>query len=165
MLQRMSSDAASCLQRTWPLIVQLVIEIGCLVSLMRPLAKPEHQRVLRLVRLAEGLMRRWLVLSACARPLKDPGPMGERGGYTGVPAGLSQGLGLPLFRLAVMFIASCRNKWRLATRLLAGAARIHSLRKSLNSIISAPLKRRKWSSRWSMPKAKLSLMRVLIHWF
>ncbi|MEL7540894.1 MAG: hypothetical protein AAGJ51_08320 [Pseudomonadota bacterium] len=94
----MTPDARLCLQKTWPLIERLVIEINLLVSLITPLAQAEHLKVLRLVRLAEGLMRRWLVLSACARPLKAPAR--GAGPFTGVSPGAERGLGMPLFRLA-----------------------------------------------------------------
>jgi len=96
----MTPDARLCLQKTWPLIERLVAEIGVLVSLVKPLAQGEHLRVLRLVRLAESLMRRWLVLSACARPLQSPSPVRGTGAFTGVSPGAERGLGMPLFRLA-----------------------------------------------------------------
>ncbi|NQY98117.1 MAG: hypothetical protein HRT82_13260 [Henriciella sp.] len=60
----------------------------------------EHLRALRLVRLAEGLVRRWLVLSACANPLKEPRPERSGGGFPGIDMGTPSGLRLPLFRLA-----------------------------------------------------------------
>ncbi len=96
----MTPDARLCLQKTWPLIERLVIEIGLIVSLLKPLARAEHLEMLRLVRLAEGLMRRWLVLSACARPLPEPRPGRAGGGFSGIDMGMSSGLSLPLFRLA-----------------------------------------------------------------
>ena len=96
----MTPDAKLCLQKTWPLIVQLVMEIGLMVSLLKPLAKAEHLRMLRLVRLTESLMRRWLVLSACARPLPEPRPGRAGGGFSGIDMGMPSGLSLPLFRLA-----------------------------------------------------------------
>ena len=74
------------------------MEISLLVSLIKPLPPREHLRVLRLVRLAEGLMRRWLVLRACARPLRAPARV--TGQFTGVSAGAASGLSMPLFRLA-----------------------------------------------------------------
>ena len=96
----MTPDARLCLQKTWPLIERLVIEIGLIVSLLKPLARAEHLEMLRLVRLAEGLMRRWLVLSACARPLPEPRPGRAGGGFSGIDMGMPSGLSLPLFRLA-----------------------------------------------------------------
>ncbi|MEC7289677.1 MAG: hypothetical protein VXW22_06245 [Pseudomonadota bacterium] len=96
----MTPDARLCLQKTWPLIERRVIEIGLIVSLLKPLARAEHLEMLRLVRLAEGLMRRWLVLSACARPLPEPRPGRAGGGFSGIDMGMPSGLGLPLFRLA-----------------------------------------------------------------
>ena len=73
-LQRMTPDAEICLKKTWPLIVRLALEIAGLVAGPAALTPPAHCKALRLLRLAEGLMRRWLVLSACARPLPDPPP-------------------------------------------------------------------------------------------
>jgi hypothetical protein len=35
----MTSDAKLCLQKTWPLIELLVMEIGLMVSLLKPLAR------------------------------------------------------------------------------------------------------------------------------
>ncbi len=96
----MTPDARVCLQKTWPLIERLVIEIGLIVTLIKPLARAEHLEMLRLVRLAEGLMRRWLVLSACARPLPEPRPGRAGGGFSGIDMGMPSGLSLPLFRLA-----------------------------------------------------------------
>ena len=96
----MTPDARLCLQKTWPLIERLVIEIGLIVTLIKPLARAEHLEMLRLVRLAEGLMRRWLVLSACARPLPEPRPGRAGGGFSGIDMGMPSGLSLPLFRLA-----------------------------------------------------------------
>lgn len=94
----MTADARLCLQKTWPLIERLVIEISLLVSLIKPLPQREHLRVLRMVRLAEGLLRRWLVLRACARPLKAPAR--GTGRFVGMYVGAGQGLGRPVFRLA-----------------------------------------------------------------
>jgi hypothetical protein len=96
----MTSDAKLCLQKTWPLIELLVMEIGVMVSLLKPLAKAEHLRMLRLVRLTESLMRRWLVLSAFAKPLPEPRPDCARGGFPGFDMGMPSEDRLPLFRLA-----------------------------------------------------------------
>jgi hypothetical protein len=96
----MTSDAKLCLQKTWPLIELLVMEIGVMVSLLKPLAKAEHLRMLRLVRLTESLMRRWLVLSAFAKPLPEPRPDCARGGFPGFDMGMPGEDRLPLFRLA-----------------------------------------------------------------
>jgi len=66
----MTDHAAMCLQKTWPVIVRLVVEIACRVSLSLPMRRADRLASLRLLRLAESLMRRWLVLTACQRPLQ-----------------------------------------------------------------------------------------------
>ncbi len=96
----MTPDAETCLNKTWPLILRLVLEIAGLVAHAAPLAPPAHFKALRLVRLAEGLMRRWLVLSACAQPLRDPSPGRACGVFKGLPPSPPQGRDLPRFRLA-----------------------------------------------------------------
>ena len=58
------------------------------------------EKTLRLVRLTESLMRRWLVLSACARPLPEPRPERVSGGFPGFDMGMPGEDRLPLFRLA-----------------------------------------------------------------
>lgn len=66
----MTDHATICLQKTWPVIVRLVVEIACRISLSLPMRRADRLASLRLLRLAESLMRRWLVLTACQRPLQ-----------------------------------------------------------------------------------------------
>lgn len=98
-LQRMTPDAEICLKKTWPLIVRLALEIAGLVAGPAALTPSAHCKALRLLRLAEGLMRRWLVLSACARPLPDPAPGRAPGRFPGPLPRQSKGPHLPRFRL------------------------------------------------------------------
>ncbi|MEL7108423.1 MAG: hypothetical protein AAGL99_04075 [Pseudomonadota bacterium] len=60
----MSKHDAACLQRAWPIICQLVSLLQIYVPQLRPEA-PRRGHWLHLTRLAESLVRRWLVLKAC----------------------------------------------------------------------------------------------------
>ncbi|MCR9078998.1 MAG: hypothetical protein NXH78_07850 [Hyphomonadaceae bacterium] len=61
----MTDHATICLQKTWPLIVQLMATLGTLLASAAVLPRAEHLGALRRTRLAESLVRRWLVLKAC----------------------------------------------------------------------------------------------------
>jgi len=61
----MTDHATICLQKTWPLIVQLMAALGGLLASAAVLPRAEHLGALRRIRLTESLVRRWLVLKAC----------------------------------------------------------------------------------------------------
>lgn len=64
-LLRMTDHATICLQKTWPLIGQLLGALGALMARAAVLSRAQHLGALRRMRLAESLVRRWLVLKAC----------------------------------------------------------------------------------------------------
>ena len=95
----MTDHATICLQKTWPLIVQLMAALGALLASAAVLPRAEHLGGLRRMRLAESLVRRWLVLKACQtlRPRKASAASPDRPANSPPPTARSARP--PVFRL------------------------------------------------------------------